>query len=159
MKAALERVRRALEPLPTEEGGIAIVLATAGVPPALALLSSGDVLVSEEGSVRAALYGGTSAAQRLGGSFTILVPVGGGAARVEVVEASARSIGSLAVLEGVCADVRPTTEPPWALRMSFGPIGSRGIHEHVAYWRDVRNWLADGAASDAPAPPEQRQGR
>ena len=114
----LAEVRRALAPLPEAEGGIAVVLATSGVPPAVALLSSGDVDVSAT-AVRAVTYGGSSAATRLGTAFTLLVPAGEVAYRVEVDGATSRPAGRLALIEGRLAAIRPTAEPPWMLDLRF----------------------------------------
>lgn len=137
--AALDR---ALGPLPTVDGGIVVVLATAGAPPAMAMLSSGDVCVIGT-TVRVALHGSSSAGRHLGGAFTLLVPAPGRALRAEVVEATARTAGRLLLLEGRLDAIRPTAEPPWTFGMSFGPTGSGDVQRFVTYWRDVRAWLAD----------------
>ncbi|MGH3441594.1 MAG: hypothetical protein ACRDUY_06040 [Nitriliruptorales bacterium] len=147
--AALAEVREALRPLPTEEGGVIVVLATAGVPPAVAMLSSGDVLVAED-RVRAALYAGASAGGRLGGAFTLLVPTGERAVRVEVGDASAREEGRLVLIEGVLAAVRPTAEPPWGIDMRFSPTAGEGVAEFLEYWQSVRRWLEGGATGAPP---------
>jgi hypothetical protein len=148
----LARVEEILEELPTAEGGRIVVLSTAGSPPAVALLSSGDVLVAD-GRARAAVYGRSSAASRLGGAYTLLVADQQVAYRVEVVEASARSLGDLAVLEGEIGDVRPTVEPPWAMAMDFHPLRPEGVDDHLRYWQQVRGWLEAGTPEPAPDPP------
>ncbi len=55
----------AVAPLPTATGGIAIVLATAGPPPAITPLSTGDIVVDGR-TVRLALFAENSAVSRLG---------------------------------------------------------------------------------------------
>jgi hypothetical protein len=145
-------LKTALEPLPGLHGGTAVVLATAGTPPALALLSTGDVHV-EGDTVRVVTYRGSSAARRLGGSFSLLVPAGETAFRVEAIEAAARSKGTVELIEGRLAGVRPTAEPPWLLDMSFRP--APGADEAAAlrfidYWTDVRSWLEGGATGSPP---------
>lgn len=147
-----ERLGVALRSMPTEQGGPALVLATAGVPPAMALLSTGDVHLSGD-VFRVAVHGGSSVVTRLEGSFTVLVPGADEALRVEVVDATARKTGDLAVLEGRLADVRPTSEPPWVLQMSFRPAGPGGVQRHLEYWRSVRSWLASGATGEPPPLP------
>lgn len=151
------RLQEILEPLPTENGGIAIVLATAGTPPAMAMLSSGDVLVSD-GWVRVGVYGSSSTVSRLGGSFTLLVPARTAALRVEAVEASATPAGELALLEGRLHDVRPTREPPWITEMRFraSSPSAPGVPGHLRYWTAVRDWLSGSGPTPTPPPtPEQ----
>lgn len=143
------RLQDALEPLPTREGGITIVLATAAAPPALAMLSSGDVLL-KDGTVRAGVWATSSVVSRLGGAFSLLVPAGDVALRVEANDAGATTSGDVALIEGTLADVRPTAEPPWTAFMRFGPSdpSDERIDAHLAYWTSVRSWLRD----DGPAP-------
>lgn len=148
-RAALEEAQEALRPLPTEDGGTIVVLATAGVPPAVAMLSSGDVLVNED-RVRAALYAGASAGRRLGGAFTLLVPTRERAVRVEATDASAREAGRLVLLEGDLTGVRPTAEPPWGIHMRFFPTAEEGVADFLHYWRSVREWLEGGATDEPP---------
>jgi hypothetical protein len=149
---AMEALRTAVEPLPTSTGGIAIVLATVGPPPAISLLSSGDVALDGD-MLRLAVYAGSSTVARLGGSCTLLVPSGGGALRVELLRADARPAGPLAVIEGRISSVRPSHEPPWSLRLDFLPIKSQGRDTFLEYWRQVRAWLMEGARGDGPAAP------
>ena len=59
----------ALDPLPTTAGGASIVLATAGPPPTITPLSTGDVVVDND-TVRLAVFASNSAAKQLGGSCT-----------------------------------------------------------------------------------------
>jgi hypothetical protein len=140
--------------LPTEAGGVAIVLATSGTPPALALLSAGDVLVTAEGEVRCCVYATSSVVSRLGGAFTLLVPDETRMLRVEAVDARASVHGEVALVEGTLAGVRPTSEPPWRMSMGFEPDGPGDprIAAFVEYWRAARAWLED-PASDPPEPP------
>lgn len=150
----IDPVRRALDPLPGVDGGVAVVLATSGVPPAIALLSSGDVDVDGT-TVRAVTYGASSAANRLGGAFTLVVAAGEVTYRVEATQATVRHAGNLALLEGTLGEVRPTAEPPWLLELAFrrdpaaDPQRAEGF---VAYWSAVRRWLRSGAAGDPPEP-------
>jgi hypothetical protein len=148
----MDNLRRAVEPLPTSTGGIAIVLATAGPPPAVSLLSSGDVAVDGD-MLRLAVYAGSSTVARLGGSCTLLVPSRGGALRVELLRADARPAGPLAVIEGRISSVRPSIEPPWSLRLDFVPVESRRRGDFLDYWRRTRTWLERGARGDGPTPP------
>lgn len=148
-----ERVENALAQLPTESGGMAIALATAGSPPAIALLSSGDVYVSGE-IARVGIYGSSSAVSRLGGAFTLLVPLGDIAVRVEAVSATATEAPPLAMIEGRIAAVRPTAEPPWTLEMGFTPEPANhpSIPDFLNYWSQVKAWLA-GEQSSPPQIP------
>lgn len=150
----LDDVQAAIEPLPTAEGGSMLVLATAGSPPAIAVLSTGDVAVVR-GDVRVAVHGGSSAASRLGGAFTLLVPDRDEAYRVEVEPAVARRAGDLTVISGPIVSVRPTAEPPWVMRASFQPAeaGADRAGDYVSFWAAVRAWLVDGADGDGPAVP------
>lgn len=150
----MDLVEEALQTAPTESGGIAVVLATAGSPPAMALLSSGDVHVSD-GIARVGVYRSSSAVSRLGGAFSLLVPLGADAVRLEVgsatvVEASPRA--SLAKLEGKIESIRPTSEPPWVLEMGFVPESSNhpDIPRFLDYWKQVKAWLA----GEQPDPPQ-----
>lgn len=144
-----------LDPLPTAHGGVAVVLATAGRPPALAVLSSGDILISRD-SVRVGVLGTSSTVSRLGGSFSLLVPARTVALRVEAVDATATKSGRLAMIEGRLDDVRETSEPPWLLSMTFGPsdVHAPAIPGHLRYWRSVRAWLR-GDQEAAPEPPAE----
>jgi hypothetical protein len=151
--AALDEARAILRPLPTAEGGIIVVLATAGTPPAIAMLSSGDVLIGQDNKVLVGLHGDSSAGRRLGGAFSILVPSVNTALRLEVTQATARTIGGVVLLEGQAAGMRHTSEPPWAITMRFSPQSSEGIAEHVRYWREMRAWLEAGARGQTPSPP------
>lgn len=144
-----ERLAAALDPLPDASGGSAIVFATAGTPPALALLSTGDVLIVDD-IVRVGLWATSSAVTRLGGSFSLLVPTGDVGLRVEVVDARAQGHGHVAMIEGRLDRIRPTAEPPWTPVMRFqteDPTDPR-IPGHLEYWAAVRRWLAGEA--DAP---------
>lgn len=147
------RLVEVLDPLPTPEGGITVVMATAGRPPAMAMLSSGDVHVSGD-RVRVGVFGSSSTASRLDGAFSLLVPAGTVALRVEVVDAEATRHGDMALIEGQLHDVRPTSEPPWVGEMRFRPANVRAaaIPEHLSYWGDVRAWLA-GERDEPPMPP------
>lgn len=145
----LERVSRAIDPLPTADGGTTLVLATSGTPPALAVLSTGDVaLVGEK--LLVAVHASSAAGRRLGGHFAVLVPEREVALRVEVVEASARTISHLCVLEGRVASVRPTGEPPWHMRMEFFADPDATTGGFLTFWAGVRRWLQDGAAGEPP---------
>lgn len=146
-------VRQALEPLPDRDGGIAVTISTASVPPAVAMLSSGDVLVGAT-SVRIGIHSSSSVVHRLGGAFTLLVPLGDRAARVECVEAVATVDGPVALVEGTITGIRPTAEPPWTLELRFGSTESdpARLDAYVDYWRQIRSWLA-GSRSGPPVPP------
>lgn len=142
----------AVEPLPTAAGGIAVVLATAGPPPTLTLLSTGDVVVDGD-TVRLAMFADNSAVRQLGESCTLLVPTGDGALRISLQPATARRAGPLAVIEGSIAALRPSFEPPWSLRLYFEPTAEQGTEPFVAYWAEVRSWLQRGAPGEGPQPP------
>ena len=147
------RVSEALSELPAESGGLAVVLATAGRPPAMALLSSGDVHVSG-GVARVGIYASSSTVTRLGGAFTLLIPLGEIAARVEVESATATEVPPLALLEGDVTSIRPTSEPPWVLQMGFVPEPRDHplIPDYVDYWRQVKAWLKGEQAEPPPIP-------
>jgi hypothetical protein len=66
-------VREALAVAPTETGGIAIVLATSGTPPAMAMLSTGDVFYHAT-TVSVGVHVSSSTVERLSVSFTLLIP-------------------------------------------------------------------------------------
>jgi|SRR5271165_868827 len=142
----------AIEPLPEPTGGIAVTLSTAGPPPAVALLSTGSVLVSET-SISVAVVRGSSVVSRLGGTAILLVPYDGGALRAEIGNASARRAGPLDVIEGSILDIRPSAELPWSLAMNFAPKDPASAEYYIDHWRNVRRWLADGAHGDGPLPP------
>lgn len=148
------RLASALEPLPTSAGGLAIVMATAGIPPAMALLSTGDVQI-EGDRVSVVTYRGSSVSQRLGGGFTLLVPATDRAFRVEVTNAVNRSAGNVELVEGLLAGIRPSAEAPWLLEMSFRPDrpDDPSIPAFVDYWASVRAWLKSGTPGEPPPPP------
>jgi hypothetical protein len=148
----MDALHAAVAPLPTDNGGIAIVLATADHPPAVSLLSAGDVAINVR-TARLAVYSGSSAVVRLGGSCTLLVPSNGGALRVELQTARARKAGPIAVIEGEIVSVRPSLEPPWELRLDFIPIEDEKREAFLEYWRRVRTWLEEGALGEGPTPP------
>lgn len=145
----------AIESLPTTDGGVALVLATAGPPPAICLLSSGDVVLDGD-TLRIAVYSGSSAANRLGGSCTLLVPTGDDALRVLLDPAVSRRAGPLSVIEGSIASLRPSSEPPWTLQLRFEATAGEGIEDFVMFWARVRSWLREGAHGDGPQPPGTR---
>ena len=147
-----DALANALAPLPTAAGGIAIVLATAGPPPTITPLSTGDLVVDGD-TVRLAVFAGNSAATQLGGSCTLLVPTEAGPLRVSLQPAVAREAGSLAVIEGDIVSMRPSHEPPWSLRLDFLPTGEEGREAFVEYWTQVRSWLEQGARGEGPQPP------
>lgn len=132
-----------------------IVLATSGMPPALAVLSTGDVWL-DRGTVLVALHSGSAAAERLGGAFSVLVPTTTRALRLEVVEATAHGRGSLVVLNGRLSEIRPTGEPPWLLEMRFAAPDQTEVDAFVRYWHAVRGWLQAGAVDAAPPVPAGR---
>jgi len=146
----------AVRPLPTTAGGIAIVVATAGPPPAVNLLSTGDISVADD-TVRIAVFANNSLVTHLGGSCTILVPTDGYAVRVSLQPAVARPAGPLAVIEGNIVSVRPSVEPPWSLHLNFRPAEEQGrgvfVDSFVDYWTQVRSWLEQGAPGEGPQPP------
>ena len=148
----LAEALRALEPMPTAEGGTIVVLATAGVPPAVAMLSTADVFVDGR-TVRAALYAGSAVGERLGGAFTVLVPTAERALRLEAVDAAAEERGNLLLVQGRLEAVRPTSEPPWVPLMRFAPMGPEGVEGALEYWRRVRSWLSSGAEGEPRATP------
>ena len=145
----------AVAPLPTATGGIAIVLATAGPPPAITPLSTGDIVVDGR-TVRLALFAENSAVSRLGGSCTILVPTDLGPLRVSLQPVDVREAGELAVIEGDIIYMRPTHEPPWSLRLDFQPTAGQGKEAFLDYWAQVRAWLEQGAPGEGPQPPDIR---
>ncbi len=147
-----EALLAAVAPLPTIEGGTAIVLATAGPPPAITPLSTGDVAVAGD-TVRLALFADNSAVGSFGGSCTLLVPTEQGPLRVALQPAVVREAGPLAVIEGSIVSLRPSAEPPWSLRLDFRPAAEEGREAFVQYWRQVRSWLEQGAPGEGPQPP------
>lgn len=150
---ASEELAFALAQRPSVNGGTAVVLATAGPPPAIALLSTGDVSL-QESRVRIAVYAGSSAVARLGGSCTLLVPAGSVALRAVIEPATAREAGALTVIEGPLRAIAPTVEPPWELTLSFRrSTDDAAAKTYVEYWGAVRAWLESGAHGIAPAPP------
>jgi len=144
-------VERALATLPTSAGGIALLLAIAGDPPPVVLLSAGDVVL-DGASVRIALYAASSAARVVGDSATLLVPVNDGAVRIEIGDIRRRGDDRFAVIEGVIGAFRPTAEPPWRPRLVFEAAGP-GTESFVAHWGALRAWLASGATGESPPLP------
>ena len=149
----ISETREALDRLPDTGGGIALALATSSTPPAMAMLSTGDVHWAGD-RLRVGIYASSSVIPRLGGAFTLLVPLRDRACRIEVVEATARVAGPIAMLEGRVGDVRPTAEPPWLVEMRFRPepAGDPRLQGFVDYWAGVRSWLS-GETDEAPQPP------
>jgi hypothetical protein len=146
-------LRQVLATPPDETGGRILVLATAGPPPALAVLSTGDVVVAGD-RLRVGLHATSSAVARLGGAFSLLVPADEVALRVEVIDAVARTSGDVAVLDGRIAAVRPTAEPPWRITMEFRPDDPADprVRPHLRYWAALNDWLA-GRSRQPPAVP------
>lgn len=146
-------VEEALEKLPTPAGGAAIVMATSSTPPALAVLSTGDIYLSGD-TVRVGIHATSSAVERLGDGFTLLVPMGTWAARVEAKRASVLVIHPLALVSGVVSSIRPTAEIPWVLDMSFRPgqTDRELIPGFIRYWHQVRSWLSDGSGNPPQVP-------
>ena len=151
--ALLRLVAEALAEEPHPGGGIAMVLATASVPPATALLSTGDLLLVGN-RMKIGIHGSSSAVSHLGGAFSLVVPLKGTVARVEVVDAFAQPSGDLALIQGTIQSIRPTAEPPWAMEMSFRPIATTDprIRTYLEYWRLVRLWLSE-ESPEAPRLP------
>lgn len=149
-----DRFQAAVAPIPTVDGGKAIILATAGPPPSITPLSTGDIAVSGD-TVRLALFADNSAVRWLGGSCTILVPTEEGPLRVSLQPAVAREAGTLAVIEGTIVSLRPSTEPPWSLRLDFQPTAEVGREAFVEYWTNVRAWLEQGAPGEGPQLPSR----
>lgn len=147
-----DSVSRALSALPDSRGGRAIIMATGVGPPAIAVLSTGDVLLVGE-DVRVGVHASSSVVRRLGEGFSLLIPLEDVGVRVEAVEATAHVGRSLALVQGRIQQMRPTAEPPWALEMSFlpHPPDDDRIDLYVDYWRHVREWLA--GRSPEPALP------
>jgi hypothetical protein len=143
-------VAAALATLPDETGGIAIVLATSGTPPAMALLSTGDVHL-DGAEIRIGIHASSSAVARLGGSFTLLVPLGLTSVRIEADDPRVTVADPLARITGNVVSMKPTAEPPWTLEMRFRaqPPDDASIPRYVSYWRDVKSWLS----SDRGEPP------
>lgn len=150
----MERVEEALRIPPTESGGMAVVMATAGSPPAMALLSSGDVHVSD-GIARVGVDGSSSLVSRLGGAFSLLVPLGANAVRLEVGSATSVEAPPLARIEGKIDSIRPTSEPPWVLEIEFVPESPNhpDIPKFLDYWTQVKAWLV-GEHPDPPQIPD-----
>ena len=148
----LRKVEAGLETLPSRAGGSALIVASASSPPALAVLSTGDVFL-EGTSIRIALHGGSSASRRLEGACSLLVPVRSGLLRVEVAPAQARRAGPVDVIEGTVVNIRPTAEPPWIPTMAFSPAPSGDVAPTLEYWRSMREWLRGGAGGEGPTPP------
>lgn len=142
----------AVEPLPTEEGGIALVLCTVGPPPAIALLSTGSVWL-EDDWIRIGVMAGSSAVTRLGERAVLVVPWRGTVLRALVAPATWRPAGPVSVIEGPIASIEPSKELPWVLQMNFVPSGSPGSKEFLAYWKQLRDWLNTGGTDEGPDPP------
>lgn len=150
--AALDELRAALAARPDQHGGDVLVLATEGPPPALALVTSFGVALTESG-VRVGVQGQGAAANRLGGSFALLVPRRTSALRVEVAPARSRMAGPMAVLEGPITAIRPTAELPWELNMAFTPNDPARTPAMLEHWAEVHEWLESGAEGAGPALP------
>lgn len=145
-----DAVFEALSHPPDLDGGTAIAMATAASPPAMAVLSTGDV-VFDGRTVLVGIHGSSSVVSRLNGAFTLLVPLRSSAARIEVVDAIVELAPPLAKISGTVDSIRPTAEPPWTLRMLFlpEPADHPALPAFVRYWADVRSWLR----GDRPEPP------
>jgi hypothetical protein len=149
-------LEQALERLPDKDGGSVVVLAAGCAAPAMALLSTGDVLLRDD-VVSAAVWAGGSAAAvvEAGSGFSLMVATAGGAIRVEVEHAATRHAGALTVIEGPITRLRLTSEPPWApdlcFRLANGDVAAASAF--VAFWASVREWLAAGAEPPSPRVP------
>lgn len=157
----LMALRAALAVEPTAAGGPAIALASAGPPPAFALLATGAVALGQDLTLRIALQRGASAAAHLGGSCSLLVADDrGGALRVAVAPARVRDAGPIALIEGPVASIRPSHEPPWSLVLRFDVDAGAGAAAapHLVYWRAVAAWLTAGASGDGPPLPQRASG-
>lgn len=119
----------------------------------MALLSTGDVWIDGD-SVAVVTYRNSSVSQRLGESFTLLVPATDVAFRVEAVDATSRSIGLVELIEAQLGAIHRTAEQPWLLDISFrpDPPDDPAVAAFVAYWADIRTWLQGGAAGEPPHP-------
>jgi len=77
-----ERLTEVIDRLPGPDGGSLVILATAGVPPAISLLSTAEVHMADD-VVRVAVYRGSSVVDRLGTAFALVVDGGRDVLRVE----------------------------------------------------------------------------
>lgn len=132
------------------------MLATAGPPPTITPLSTGDIAITGD-TVWLALFANNSAVKWLGGSCTILVPTEQGPLRVSLQPAVAHEAGPLAVIEGDIVSLRFSAEPPWSLRLDFKPVAEEGREAYVRYWTEVRAWLEQGAPGEGPDLPPRAQ--
>lgn len=147
------RLAELLEPLPTEEGGRAVIAAIDSSPPAMAMLSNGTValhggtlyLVIEAASSLATATPRTSATILVAGPLQVL--------RASLAPLSTRVYDELAVLSGPLTAIRPSVEMPWSLELGFVPTGLAAPEPFLEYWAAVRRWLADGRRSRPPAHP------
>lgn len=148
-----QRIGTALSELPDRQGGKAIVLATSSDPPSIALLSTGDVYY-DGSKLHVGVHASSSAVSRLGRSFTLLIPLGTSAARMEAEDASVELKPPLARITGGVKSIRPTAEPPWMLDMRFRPVSvdHPSIGDYVTYWHGVRAWLAGEQEEPPPLP-------
>ena len=129
------------------------MLATAGPPPAFALLSTASVRLSVD-VVRIAVQSHSSVVRQLGGSCSLLVPTADRALRMTVEAVSSRDAGAITLLTGTVTAIVPTIELPWRLELSFRPSELPGREAFLAYWDDTRTWLENGARGPGPTPPQ-----
>jgi hypothetical protein len=130
-----------------------VVLATAGPPPAFALLSTASVRLSGELAL-IAVQSRSSVVRQLGGSCSLLIPHGDRALRMTLEDVSSQDAGAVTLLSGTISAIVPTIELPWRLELSFRPSELPGRELFLAYWDKTRRWLQDGARGPGPRPPQ-----
>ncbi len=142
----------AIAPLPSSEGGRAIIAVVDSTPPAMAMLATGSVY-SVDGLVRCAVEARSSVAQAGATSATLLVVAERTALRVSLAPLSVMIHDDVAVVEGPIVAIRPSIELPWSLELSFLPTGAEGGEAYLEYWRACRAWLADPESGPPPRRP------
>lgn len=148
-----QRLAALLARLPDETGGLAVVAAVDSSPPALAMLSTGTVvldgdnvkMVTEARSSIATATPRTSASILVADEVTVL--------RASIAPLTTLRYEHLAVLAGPLTSIRPSVEMPWSLQLFFVPSGLATRQPFLDYWHTVRGWLLDGCQGVPPPHP------
>lgn len=148
-----QRLAVLLATLPDETGGLAVIAAIDSSPPAMAMLSTGHVvldgdtvkLVTEARSSIATATPRTSASILIADEVTVL--------RASIAPLITDVYEHLAVLSGRLISIRPSVEMPWSLQLSFVPSGRARREPFLDYWHAVRTWVLDGCRGSPPPHP------
>lgn len=149
----VDRLRAALDPPATDEGGRAVIGAIGSDPPAIAVLATGSVVCAGD-ELRIAVQRGSSfATAQPRRAATLVVADHVSVLRASIAPLTTESFGSIVVVSGPLVAIRPSVELPWALRLEFTPTDLADRRPFLEYWAATRRWLAGGCHGSPPDPP------